>query len=81
MLCPPLGIAALVVLLLAMRSRSRAVASAGNNSDGKNEIASKEQKLIKVANALILTGIIFGALCYAAAGIAFGFLNCNGGHE
>ena len=80
-LCPPLGIAALVLLLLAMRARSRAVASAGNDPDGKGESSSKEQNLVKVANALIFTGIIFGALCYAIAGIAFGILNSSDRRE
>ena len=71
-LCLPIGIIALVYLLLALKASSRV-----SNSD--NESYNKREKLVNVANVLILIGIIVGSLCFAAAGIAFGLITSNSG--
>lgn len=68
-LCPPLGLFALALLLLALRARSRIGAF---ELEMANERTNKSQKMAEVADAVILFGIIFGVLCYTTAGIVFG---------
>lgn len=81
--CPLFGLAALVLHLLVRRSRSRAVATSYNAADGNGENASsdRQKKMFEAANALIFIGIVVGALCIAAAGVAFGLIAYSGRSE
>ena len=75
-LCPPLGIFALALLLLAIRARLRIGAV---ELEMANERMNRSQMMMEIADAVMLFGIIFGVLCYATAGIVFGLISATKG--